>query len=45
MSKGITTTDEEKRGKLLTFAALIALAIFISKITQAQTQVVAWRSI
>jgi hypothetical protein len=43
MSRGITTTDEEKRGKLLTLAALIALAIFISKITQAQTQVVAWR--
>jgi hypothetical protein len=39
----MTTTDEEKRGKLLTLAALIALAIFISKITQAQAQVVVWR--
>ena len=43
MSRPITTIDEEKRGKLLTLAALIALAIFISKITQAQIQVVAWR--
>ncbi len=43
MNRGITTTDEEKRGKLLILAALIALAIFISKITQAQTQVVVWR--
>jgi hypothetical protein len=43
MSREITTTDEEKRGKLLILAGLIALAIFISKITQVQTQVVAWR--
>lgn len=43
MNRGITTTDEEKRGKLLILAALIALAIFISKITQAQTQVVVWK--
>jgi hypothetical protein len=39
----ISTTDEEKRGKLLSLAALIALAIFISKITQAQTQIITWR--
>jgi len=40
MDKAISTTDEEKRGKLLILAAIIAIAIFISKITQAQTQVV-----
>jgi hypothetical protein len=38
-----TNIDEEKRGKLLVLAAFIALAIFVSKITQAQTQVVVWR--
>ncbi len=43
MDRAITNTDEEKRGKLLTLAVLIALAIFISKITQAQTQIIVWR--
>jgi hypothetical protein len=43
MDSAIKSTDEEKRGKLITLAALIALAIFVSKITQAQTQVVVWR--
>lgn len=43
MDRAITTTDEEKRGKLLTLAALIALAIFISKITQVQIQVIVWK--
>ena len=35
--------DEEKRGKLLVLAAFIALAIFVSKITQAESQVGIWR--
>lgn len=43
MSREITTTDEEKRGKLLILAGLIALAIFVFKVTQEQAQVVAWR--
>ena len=43
MDRVNTSTDEEKRGKLLTLAALTALAIFISKITQTQTQIIVWR--
>jgi hypothetical protein len=43
MDRVTIRTDEEKRGKLLTLAALIALAMFVSKVTQAQTQVVVWR--
>lgn len=43
MDRAISSTDEEKRGKLLTLAALIALAMFVSKIAQVQIQVVAWR--
>lgn len=35
-----TNTDEEKRGKLLILAAFISLAIFVSKITQSQSQLV-----
>lgn len=35
--------DEEKRGKFLTLAALIALAIFISKIIQSDTQLIIGR--
>jgi hypothetical protein len=43
MDRVDTNIDEEKRGKLLTLAAFIALAIFVSKITQSQTQVITWR--
>lgn len=39
----MTNTDEEKRGKMLVLAAFIALAIFVSKITQADSQIVVWR--
>ena len=35
--------DEEKRGKLLVLAAFISIAIFVTKITQAQAQIVVWR--
>lgn len=35
--------DEEKRGKFLTLAALIALTIFISKIIQSETQLIVSR--
>ena len=34
----IVTSDSEKRGKLLFLSALIALFLFVSKITQAQAQ-------
>lgn len=43
MDRVDTNIDEEKRGKLLALAAFIALAIFVSKITQTQTQVITWR--
>ena len=43
MDRSISSTDEEKRGKLLTLAAVIALAMFVSKIAQVQVQVIAWR--
>ena len=33
-------TDNEKRGKLLLLAAFIALSLFVSKVVQANTQVV-----
>lgn len=43
MDRAERNIDEEKRGKLLVLAAFIAIAIFISKITQAQIQIVTWR--
>lgn len=43
MDRVDTNIDEEKRGKFITLAAFIALAIFVSKITQSQTQVIIWR--
>ena len=43
MDRVDTNIDEEKRGKLLALAAFIALAIFISKITQSQIQIITWR--
>jgi len=43
MDRVDTNIDEEKRGKLITLAAFIALAIFVSKITQSQSQVIIWK--
>ena len=43
MDRVDTNIDEEKRGKLITLAAFIALAIFVSKITQSQSQIILWR--
>ena len=43
MDRAERNIDEEKRGKLLVLAAFISIAIFISKITQEQIQIVNWR--
>lgn len=43
MNKAETNTDKEKRVKLVLLAAFIALAIFVNKIFQSQTQVLLWR--
>lgn len=43
MNKVDTNTDREKRAKLLLLAAFIALAIFVNKILQSQSQVLLWR--
>jgi hypothetical protein len=43
MDRVDTNIDEEKRGRLIALAAFIALAIFVSKITQSQTQIIIWR--
>ncbi len=44
MSKPENNVDSEKRGKMLLLAALIALAIFIFKISQSQEQQLIWRT-
>lgn len=38
-----TNVDSEKRGKLLLIAAVIALAIFVFKVSQVQTETLIWR--
>ncbi|MHC1716957.1 MAG: hypothetical protein AB9915_03700 [Candidatus Dojkabacteria bacterium] len=43
MNRVDTNTDKEKRTKLLLLAAFIALAIFLSKILQSQSQVLLWK--
>ncbi len=42
MNRVDNNTDREKRTKLLLLAAFIALAIFINKILQSQSQVILW---